>query len=500
MRLSELFQNTDPAVRLPAGTDPQVSAVCYDSRRVVEGALFAAVRGTRVDGHDFVADALARGAVALLVERPVTAPVPVLQSPDVRRSLAQAAAAFYRRPSAGLFVAGITGTNGKTTTSYLAEAVLTAAGHRVGVVGTIDYHYAGCSFTNRVTTPESLDLQRILAEMRDAGITHVVMEVSSHALDQHRIEGVAFNVAIFTNLTQDHLDYHKDMATYWNCKRRLFTEHLPRGPKAHQAAAVVNLDDVHGREFARDLTLTCLTCGTDPQGLIHPETWKATINGIKARLATPQGPIEIDSPLVGRHNLDNIMAAVGCGIAAGASAQAIGRGIDSLRRVPGRLEKVPGPGDRHIYVDYAHTPDALEHALSALRPLTAGRLICVFGCGGDRDRSKRPLMGEIAGRLSDLAVVTSDNPRSEPPMQIIDDILPGLRHSDSTIPCEVEPDRLSAIRRALALSRKDDTVLIAGKGHENYQVLADRTIDFDDCQAVRLALAEHPLTEDGRLQ
>ena len=289
MKLSELFQNADPALRLPTGADPQVSAICYDSRRVVRGALFAAVRGTRVDGHEFVADALSRGAAALLVERPVTAPVPVVQSPDVRRSLAQAAAAFYGRPSDDLFMVGITGTNGKTTTAYLVEAVLAAAGHRVGVIGTIDYHYDGRTFTNRVTTPESLDLQAILSEMRAAGITHAVMEVSSHALDQYRIEGVAFNVGIFTNLTQDHLDYHKDMAAYWSCKRRLFTEHLSRGPKAHQAAAVVNMDDPRGRELARDLALPCLTCGQNPQSLIHPETWEATLNGLKACLATPPG-------------------------------------------------------------------------------------------------------------------------------------------------------------------------------------------------------------------
>ncbi len=490
MNLSRLFQNADPAVALPAGGDPPVNAICYDSRRVMPGALFAAVRGTRVDGHDFIPDALARGAAALLVERPLAAPVPVVISPDVRRSLAQAAAAFYGSPSTDLFVVGITGTNGKTTTAYLVESVLSAAGHRVGMVGTIDYHYAGQTFANPVTTPESLDLQRILAAMRSAGITHVVMEVSSHALDQHRVEGIQFNVGIFTNLTQDHLDYHRNMEAYWQCKRRLFTDHLPRGPKADRAVAVVNRDDPHGRRLAKDLGRACLTCGADAQNRIHPLTWAATPAGLKARLATPLGPIAVDSALVGRHNLDNIMAAVGCGVGAGLSPQAIQRGIGALQRVPGRLEKVPDPAERHVYVDYAHTPDALEHALAALRPLTAGRLICVFGCGGDRDRTKRPLMGEIAGRLADRVVVTSDNPRSEPPMRIIDDILPGLRRAAAEDRFVVEPDRFSAIDQALSLAGRGDTVLIAGKGHENYQVLADRTIAFDDRQAVRQTSAQ----------
>ena len=488
MRLSDLLETATPPVQVPSGPDPDVTAVCYDSRQVVQGALFAAIRGVRADGHAFIGDAVARGAAALLVDRPTASPIPVVQSPDVRRTLAQVAAAFYGRPSADLFVVGITGTNGKTTTAYLIEAILAAAGHRVGVVGTINYHYGGLSFANPVTTPESLDLQHILAQMRSAGITHAVMEVSSHALDQHRVEAVDFNVGIFTNLTQDHLDYHGDMNAYWDCKRRLFTQLLPRGPKAHQATAVVNLDDPRGKELCPHSTLNCLTYGVDPQSRIRPLNWEATVSGLKARLETPVGIIDIDSPLVGRHNLDNVMAAVGCAIAAGVPAAVIGQGIESLDRVAGRLERVPDPWGRHIYVDYAHTPDALAHALGALRPVTPGRLICVFGCGGDRDRGKRPLMGEIAGRLSDLVVVTSDNPRSEPPLAIIDEILPGLRRSASPDRWEIESDRLAAIGRALSLAKPGDTVLIAGKGHETYQILADRTVDFDDREAVRINL------------
>ena len=488
MKLSALLAAA-PAVHWQTAVDPEVTAVCYDSRRVVPGALFAAICGHRVDGHTFVPDALARGAAALLVQRPVAAPVPVLVSPDVRCTLAQMAATFYGRPSERLFVAGVTGTNGKTTTAYLVEGVLAAAGHRVGVVGTIDYHYDAKTVANPVTTPESLDLHRILAEMRSAEVTHAIMEVSSHALDQHRVEAVHFDVCVFTNLTQDHLDYHGDMTAYWHCKRRLFTEHLPHGPKSHRGVAVVNIDDPHGRKLAAELTVPCLTCGTAARSRIRPATWNATTAGLAARLDTPVGLIDITSPLVGRHNLDNVMAAVGCGIVAGVAPAAIARGIAAMARVPGRLEKIPDPLGRHVYVDYAHTPDALKNVLSALRPLAAGRLICVFGCGGDRDRGKRPLMGEIVARLSDLAVVTSDNPRSESPLSIIEHILPGLRRSKATDGWLVEPDRSVAIQRALALARPDDTVLIAGKGHETYQVLADRTIRFDDREVVRRALA-----------
>ena len=488
MKLSALLAAA-PAVQGQTTRDPEVTAVCYDSRRVVPGALFAAICGHRIDGHTFVPDALARGAAALLVQRPLAAPVPVLVSPDVRRTLAQMAAAFYGRASERLFVVGVTGTNGKTTTAYLVEGVLAAAGHRVGVVGTIDYHYGAKTVANPVTTPESLDLQRILAEMDAAGVTHVIMEVSSHALDQHRVEAVCFDVGVFTNLTQDHLDYHADMAAYWRCKRRLFTELLPHGPKAHRGAAVVNIDDPHGRELAAELTLPCLTCGTAACSRIRPASWNVTTTGLAARLDTPAGPIDIASPLVGRHNLDNVMAAVGCGILAGAAPAAIARGIAAVPRVAGRLERVPDPLGRHVYVDYAHTPDALKNVLSALRPLATGRLVCVFGCGGDRDRGKRPLMGEIVARLSDLAVVTSDNPRSESPLSIIEQILPGLRRCQATDRWLVEPDRATAIERALALARPGDTVLIAGKGHETYQILADRTIRFDDREVVRRALA-----------
>ncbi|HDI60809.1 MAG TPA: UDP-N-acetylmuramoyl-L-alanyl-D-glutamate--2,6-diaminopimelate ligase [Desulfobacteraceae bacterium] len=492
MKLSALLAAAAAPLEWDGRVDPEISGLSYDSRRVAPGDLFAAIAGQREDGHAFITDAVAGGAAAVLAARRVQVDVPVVCSPDPRRTLGQLAAAFYGRPAESLFVVGITGTNGKTTTSWLVEAVLAAAGHRVGVIGTVDWHYPGKREANPVTTPQSLDLQRILAEMRSAGVSHVVMEVSSHALDQDRVEGVLFDVGVFTNLTRDHLDYHGSMEAYRNCKQRLFTERLPTGPKAQRAMAVVNTDDPFGRDLAERVEAVCLTVGSGPANKIHPVAADISITGIQAELATPAGRLAIRSPLVGRHNLDNIMAAAACGIAAGAPLEAIGRGIEAVTRIPGRLEPVFDPDGRHIYVDYAHTPDALDHALAAMRPLTPGRLICVFGCGGDRDAGKRPQMGEIAGRWSDYVVVTSDNPRSEVPEAIIEMILPGLRRVAAADSWEATPDRATAIRRAIAAAGPGDTVLIAGKGHETYQVLADRTIAFDDRQEAQRALGLWP--------
>lgn len=497
MKLSALLANAVPPLSWDGQADPEIRGLSYDSRRVAPGDLFVAIAGQRMDGHAFIAQAVASGAAAVLAARRVEADVPVVCSPDPRLVLGQLAAAFYGRPAESLFVIGITGTNGKTTTSLLVEAILAAAGHRVGVIGTVDWHYPGRREANPVTTPQSLDLQRILAEMRTAGVSHVVMEVSSHALDQHRVEGVFFDVGVFTNLTRDHLDYHGSMETYRNCKQRLFTERLPRGPKSARAMAVVNTDDPFGRDLAGRVPTACLTVGSGPENQVYPVAADISITGIRAELATPAGRLAIRSPLVGRHNLDNIMAAAACGIAAGATLAAIDQAIETVTRIPGRLEPVLDPEGRHVYVDYAHTPDALDHALGALRPLTPGRLICVFGCGGDRDTGKRPQMGEIAGRWSDYVVVTSDNPRSEDPEAIIEMILPGLRRVAAADGWEATPDRATAIHRAIAAAGPGDTVLIAGKGHETYQVLAQRTIDFDDRQVALRALAQRRAAAGG---
>lgn len=510
MRLSELIQPFLIYRQTELARDPDIRSIHYRSDEVRPGGLFVAIPGLVADGHDFIPDAVRRGAAAILTQKPVIeSTVTILQASDTRKLLGPLAARLYGHPSDDLFIIGITGTNGKTTTSLLVESILTAAGHNVGVIGTIDYHYNGRSFDNPVTTPESLDLQRMLREMRDAGVTHVVIEVSSHAIDLHRVNGCHFDIGVFTNLTQDHLDYHKTMADYWACKRRLFTEHLPGGPKADRSAAVVNQEDPKGWELAAELKIPCITTGYSRKNVVWADGFEYTTRGIDAELVTPSGEVRIHSPLIGRHNLSNILSAAGVAVAMNLPMAAIQNGIAALSRVAGRLDPVsPEACARvgfNIYVDYAHTPDALANVLTALRPLTTGRLICVFGCGGDRDPTKRPLMGGIVAQNADLAVVTSDNPRTEPPARIIDQILPGvigaLRETGGREyrPDDIvqgigkrgfvtEPDRRTAIQLALAAARSGDIVLIAGKGHETYQIVGTEKLPFDDRAEAKAAL------------
>jgi UDP-N-acetylmuramyl-tripeptide synthetase len=445
--------------------------------------------------------------------------VALLTAPDTRTALARIAARFHGHPADDLLLIGITGTNGKTTVTYLVDRILSAAGFRVGVIGTIHYRYGDTVTDAPMTTPEAPDLQRILAEMREAGITHVVMEASSHALDPAtaRLHGCRFDVGVFTNLSQDHLDFHHDMETYWGCKKRLFTHHLTDGDRP--GFAVINLDDPRGRSLAAELDGPVVTTGNGPDCAVTARVRRTDVTGITARFQTPAGAFDCRSPLSGDHNLENLLSAVGAGTALSLPPAAMAAGIESVAAVPGRLERViSDPHDpRTVFVDYAHTPDALKNVLTALRPLTRGRLICVFGCGGDRDRDKRPKMGRIAATLSDLAVVTSDNPRSEPPLSIIEEILPGVgmggerRAEDRGQRTEngkrkteargeetveggrrgflVESDRRKAIHLAVTEARDGDVVLIAGKGHETYQILGDRTIDFDDRQVALEALS-----------
>ncbi len=502
MRLATLLRGIATTARSGIeGDGPEVRSLHYRSQDVQPGGVFVAVRGAAADGHDFVGDAVERGAVALVVERPVAAPAAVVQVPDSRRVLAELAASFYGRPSEAMTVVAVTGTNGKTTTSYLIESILEQAGRRTGVIGTINYRYAGRSFANPVTTPESLDLQRILADMRAAGVGHAVLEASSHAIELARIHACRMDVAVFTNLSQDHLDFHGDMQRYWAVKQSLFTEHLRSGPKADRAAAVVNTDSAHGRELADRLGSRTVRVGTTAGCTLRAEQIACTLEGTRGVIRRGAEGTAFASPLVGRHNVENILCAAGAAAALGVEAAAIGRGIAALACVPGRLEAVANPHGIGVYVDYSHTPDALENALRALRSLTTGRLICVFGCGGDRDRTKRPVMGSIAARLSDLAIVTSDNPRSEVPEAIIEDILPGLR-AEGARPIDrralsgrdergfvAEADRRAAIALGLRTARRGDAVLIAGKGHETYQIIGGRTVHFDDREEAARVLA-----------
>jgi UDP-N-acetylmuramyl-tripeptide synthetase len=486
-------------LRLPV--DPDVTAVCYNSRQVTPGAVFVAIEGFAVDGHRFIPDAVKKGAVAVVCRKPVTADAVVIRVADPRAALAGMACRFYGYPAAEMILVGVTGTNGKTTVTYLLEQILTQAGHRPGVVGTINYRYAGKVFDTPVTTPESVDLQAILRKMADGGVTHAVMEVSSHALDLSRVDGCRYDAAVFTNLTQDHLDHHGDMERYWACKKRLFLDYLKPADADHRIRTVVNADDPKGEELARRFGAGALRTATYGEGDVTPVGVIRDLTGIRGSIATPGGEIPFESPLVGDFNLENILSAAGAALALGLPPAAIAAGINTTTCVPGRLERIAHRGGRTVFVDYAHTPDALQNAISALRNLTPGRLITVFGCGGDRDTGKRPIMGEIAGRLSDLAVITSDNPRSEDPLGIIAQVeagvrQAGIRHFSAGGPENgrqgkgyiVEPDRLTAIEMAIRAAGDHDAVLIAGKGHETYQILATETIHFDDREAARQVL------------
>lgn len=474
--------------------DIDISGLYYRAQEVTPGGLFVALKGFTADGHDFIPQAVSRGAAAVVCEQPVAASVPVIPVTDGRKALAALAAEYFGHPSRRMTVVGITGTSGKTTTSYLIESMLQAAGQTVGVIGTINYRYGATVCPNPVTTPESLDLQRILADMYAAGVTQVVMEISSHALDLDRVHACQVDVAVFTNFSQDHLDFHHDMETYWSSKRRLFEQVLPATPGKCPVRAVINIDDPRGAALAAGLTLRHWTTSQNQKADVRAEAAHFDLSGITAQLQTPRGVLAIRSALVGHHNLENIRNAAGAALALGLPLEAVAAGISALENVPGRLERVADPtGRRFVYVDYAHKPDALEKALQALRAVTRDRIICVFGCGGDRDRGKRAIMGAVSGRLADLTVVTSDNPRTEPPQAIIEHIVTGVRQEiqHQYAPQEIQAgfktrgytvvaDRRRAIALGIGAARAGDTVLIAGKGHEPYQIIGKQKFPFDD--------------------
>ena len=481
------------------GSLPQtVSGLTDDSRQVTSGCCFVAVRGVRADGHGFIPQAVERGARAVVAEPPDPLPgdtVARILVPDTRRTLPKLADAYYGHPSRALTVVGITGTNGKTTTSYLCEALLRARGLATGVIGTIQYVVGGKAREAGQTTPEAIELQGLLAEMVAAGVGGVAMEVSSHALELNRVDGVSFDVAVFTNLTQDHLDFHKTMQAYANAKRRLFVELLAAGEKPG-ATAVLNADDPVGAEWAAALPGRVITFGLGAGHVIHPLQHESGIGGIRLVATSPSGPVHLVSPLIGEHNAMNLLGAVGVGVALGLSPAAIASALGSVTRVPGRFEQVEAGQDFLVVVDYAHTPDALERVLETARRLTPGRLGVVFGAGGDRDRGKRPVMGRIAATLADRVWLTSDNPRSEDPATIIEEIAAGV------VPAPPKgyarhPDRRDAIGQALDWARPGDTIVIAGKGHEPYQIIGGQVLPFDDRLVAREFLTGRARREGG---
>ena len=460
--------------------DVVVSGVAYRSDRVRQGDLFVCIPGFKVDGHDFAADALAHGAVALVATRRLPFSVPHVIVPDARIALATAAAAVHGHPSASLEVVGITGTNGKTTTTYLLDSVFRAAGRTTGLIGTVETRIGAERLASGHTTPESADLQALLARMHGAGVTSVAMEVSSHAIDLHRADGIHFAAAAFTNLTQDHLDYHKTMEEYWAAKRTLFTsldvEHR-----------VVNIDDPRGADLASEVGARW-TVGRSASATVRAAGERPGPASTVFTLQSPAGSAELQLPLAGAYNVSNALVAAGCALALGIPLDRIVDGLENAPQVPGRLERVDEGQDFTVLVDYAHTPDSLAKAIGAVRTVTPGRVITVFGCGGDRDPAKRALMGMAAGRGSDEVVVTSDNPRSEDPVGIILQIEDGLKPTG--VSYEPIVDRRAAIAHALSLAAAGDAVLIAGKGHEDYQIFADRTIHFDDREVAREELRD----------
>lgn len=491
MRLNSLLQGIETVATF-GDLQVEIGSLCYDSRQATRGSLFFALPGVQTDGHQYITEALERGASGVVMGRAAELPEGVagVVASDPRAAMGLIARRFHKDPTRGLPLVGITGTNGKTTVSYLVEAILRQAGLRPAVLGTVAYRFEDLSLAAPHTTPESVDLYRILAQFREAGCNAVVMEVSSHALDQQRVAGLEFDVAVLTNLTPEHLDYHRDMDSYFAAKRRLFTK---------RSRAVVNLDDPFGIRLARELG-EVIGVSALQQAKVAARDAVLSLSGIDATLVYEDQRLPLRSALLGQFNLQNLLCAAGVGLALGLDGRKVVAGLEQATRVPGRLEAVANQLDCRILVDYAHTGDALEKALQALQGLQPERLLTLFGCGGDRDRTKRPVMGEVAARYSDLVIVTSDNPRSEDPQAIIADIRPGLDQAESReLSCEqateptargfvVIPDRRTALEFAVSLLRAGDVLLVAGKGHEDYQILGRTRIHFDDREELARAL------------
>jgi UDP-N-acetylmuramoyl-L-alanyl-D-glutamate--2,6-diaminopimelate ligase len=458
--------------------------VTHDSRRVAPGSLFVAITGLRHDGNAFVEAVAKAGAAGVISERPRPDNFAGawLRVPDARRALARAAAVIFERPSEWLRLVGITGTNGKTTTTYLLDRIVREAEGTSAMIGTVTYRIGDRAHKADRTTPEAADLQRMLRQAVDAGCCTAVMEVSSHAIELGRVDGLRFEVAAFTNLSRDHLDYHGTMEAYFAAKRRLFEGAV--GPRPRWA--IINVDDEYGKRLAEEFDGPTLRFGLDRAADVRAERFELTPDGLHLDVATPIGALEIRSPLVGRPYVYNTLTAVSAALALGFPLDVLARALEDCNGAPGRFERIANTGGIAVVVDYAHSDDALRKVVATAREVTRGRVITLFGCGGDRDRTKRAPMGEAAGAGSDLTILTSDNPRSEDPLAIIADAEVGLARSGCTY--EIIPDRRDAIFRAVDEARPGDVVIIAGKGHEDYQILADRTIHFDDREVAREAL------------
>lgn len=497
MKLGDLLKVLDLETTLPReALESEVRDIAHDSRKVVPGSLFVAVRGFHSDGHQFIPQAIRQGAIAVVTEHKISAGMvgaQLVAVDDSRKALALLADAFFNHPSEKLKLVGVTGTNGKTTTTYLVKSIVEAAHGTVGLIGTIDYRVGNKVYTAPNTTPDSLELQRLMFEMTSLGTDTCIMEVSSHALALSRTVGCRFAVAAFTNLTQDHLDFHKTMDSYFEAKLLLFKG---LGPSA---CAVINIDDMRAKDIISVTEARVITTGLSPRADVRPlGAIHHGIQGLTFDVTTPSGPITVESPFVGRHNIYNILTAIAIGLAMGFETTVIAEGVKNMQAVPGRMEKI-GNGPFGVLVDYAHTEDALNRLLEAVREIAEGRVITVFGCGGDRDRTKRPKMGRAAAKGSDIVIITSDNPRTENALSIIKEIEEGMALSGLKVanlaalsnasigktPYLVIPERRDAIRTAISMGKPGDVIVLAGKGHEDYQIVGDKKNYFDDREVAR---------------
>lgn len=474
MRLKELLKGID-YIRIEGVQDIGIEDLYYDSREVTPNSLFFCIKGLTVDGHDFAPQAVAKGAKVLVLERDVDVDGDITKVfvPNSKTAMAYMAKNFYRNPTKDINFIGVTGTNGKTTVTYLVKSILEKAGQKVGLIGTISNMIGDRKMPSKFTTPESLELQKLLREMADENVDSVVMEVSSHSLALGRVEGCEYDIGVFTNLSQDHLDFHANMEEYRDAKAKLFTQ---------SKLAIINEDDKNGRWIKKRVPTKVFTYGIYKDADIYARELEITDRGVAFHLHTPSGSIPINLAIPGIFSIYNGLAAASICYNLGISLEIIAQGLQEVKGVDGRFELLDTGTDYSVILDYAHTPDGLENILTTAREFAKGRIITLFGCGGDRDHGKRPIMGEIAGKYSDLCIITSDNPRSEDPMDIIKDIVPGIEKTgcDYTI---IE-NRREAIEYALAQAQKDDIVILAGKGHETYQILKDKTIPFDEKQIV----------------
>jgi UDP-N-acetylmuramoyl-L-alanyl-D-glutamate--2,6-diaminopimelate ligase len=495
VKLQQLLNGIN-VISIVGNLDREIYGVAYDSRQVEQNFAFVCYQGVAVDGHEYVSDAIKKGATAVISEKGLSLPANItwVQVKDGRLALALMAANWYNVPAAKLKMIGITGTNGKTSTAYFTQAIFTAAGFKMGIMGSIGHKFGSKFVSATTTTPQALQLQQLLGEMLDGGADSVVMEVTSHSLAQKRVAGIQFDAAVFTNLTQDHLDFHEDMQSYLNAKVELF-----RQLKADKSVAILNADDDASQYITQRLALErrdgkmarwqdgkmespILTYGVKKPANLYVKNVDSTLSRLKFTIITPRGETDVNLKLLGEYNLYNALAATGVGLSFGIGLDVIKTGLESAV-VPGRFELVDCGQDFAVVVDYAHTPDALERLLSAARKITEGRLICVFGCGGDRDKGKRPIMGRIASEIADYVIITSDNPRTEVPAQIIAEIEAGVKSGKNKgheSLYDVIVDRSSAIARGIEIARSGDLVAIAGKGHENYQDFGNKRIHFDD--------------------